>query len=394
MIWAFVCATLVLITSADVCRNLCKSVPSACSRGRSYCKHDDVCHDLYWYDSRTLCNRSETKCPSKHVVTCAQAERLSIALATSPPDWGMSGSFVGYDPVRNDMTPKMLGTKGFRNLSNTCYLGSALLLLTRSRFLRFILGRTSRFRRNTSELEFRLFLLFEHQWSGGGSEMNPWLIIDYLQEATGGFPLGSLEDAHEALRALLGLMDGRVDSVFSSRVTRARACGLCTHLRSVDDTVQDLFLPVPEVEEGVVVDLEACLALYVASETVEGVECENGCVASADFSTGVFNLAPALLIPLMRFNMLGEKIKTRVKIPQFIDFKTVPNWHSNDVYDLVAVVNHVGDAPDDGHYVTDFVHESVWMRADDEHTSLAKESPTNDAGSVEAYLLLYERRHM
>ncbi len=106
----------------------------------------------------------------------------------------------------------------------------------------------------------------------------------------------------------------------------------------------------------------------------------------------------------------GEKMRS-VKLKNLVDFPvrglTVPGDQTGAVYDLVGVVEHIGDSVKSGHYVAYVKHnmeatkqggavtledgDEFWYKCNDSKVTIASEAMLKD---VEAYLLLYSKRHV
>jgi ubiquitin C-terminal hydrolase len=144
-------------------------------------------------------------------------------------------------------------------------------------------------------------------------------------------------------------------------------------------------------------ELSNCIRDFVALEIPETLwfcksECQRATHAAKRMNLSI--LPPVLIVQLRRFineNGHRRKLHTFVNFPMndlnlsefVVDQQTTP------LYDLIAVVNHIGTTIDRGHYTTyarQLTNSTAWYSFNDEHVSRIEE---NDVVSQDAYLLVY-----
>ena len=145
-----------------------------------------------------------------------------------------------------------------------------------------------------------------------------------------------------------------------------------------------------------------CIRDFVALEMPETLWfCKNKCQRATHVAKQMklSILPPILIVQLRRF--INENGRKR-KLQTFIDFpineldlnQFVDNQESSTLYDLVAVVNHIGTNINRGHYTAyarQLTNPTVWYNFNDEHVSPMEES---DIVSQDAYLLVYVKREL
>jgi ubiquitin C-terminal hydrolase len=405
----------------DHCTELCRLFPGEvrCGQNGSYCKGPDghSCHDLYWRNRRSLCSRtSGEECPRElPIVSCADAEYFIQTKMTRPRM--PSADMVPVGPRQEDSPTLGFGRRGFRNMHNTCYLSATLQLLAHSGPLRQLIRDAPMPEAAEGSIESRALGLvkdvFNQQWdtealeSDSGVPITPLEVLRILAEQRGyGFQLGQMEDAQDAIRTLLGLLEDAVrpgpgqvsplTQLMSTTIRKERTCAACGGVRVYQDQVQDLFLPVPNVLDRPVT-LAECFAAYFADEEIEGVACEGGaCDVNARpnaVQSSSFSSTPeVLLVSLKRFTYRegrARRINAHIEVPLQINLAELPGG-GEGVYRLTGVVHHMGATPQTGHYIADYIHpdDGFMYHADDSHVA-----PRNagDLTGVTPYVLMYQR---
>ena len=72
-----------------------------------------------------------------------------------------------------------------------------------------------------------------------------------------------------------------------------------------------------------------------------------------------------LILQLERFTNNGNKIKTLLSSEPFLQL-------GSEMYQLISLVDHIGDSMQNGHYIAHVQHGNMWMRCDD--STIAMES--------------------
>ena len=148
------------------------------------------------------------------------------------------------------------------------------------------------------------------------------------------------------------------------------------------------------------IELMDCIRDFVALEMPETLwfcksECQRATHAAKQMKLSI--IPPVLIVQLRRFITENER---RKKLHRFINFplngldltEFVIDEQSPPLYDLIAVVNHIGATVDRGHYTTyvrQLMNSSTWYCFNDEDVSSIEE---RDIISQNAYLLIYAKR--
>lgn len=302
------------------------------------------------------------------------------------------------DDVPFDETP---GRLGVTNLGLSCYMSAVLQVLLHSpRFIEFL-------RKTELTPDHRAFHEMANiatlMWAANPSVyINPINLLNILRESRGGhgFTPFEMEDAHDAMRILLGLIhdstldkhSGKslIDGLFGVHQRTSRKCSGCGHIRHVRAIEHDLILPIPEPKvPGESVTIEECLAANHVPETVNSVECP-ACTGKhdAEMQYHIDETRDVLVVVLRRFSPTGDKIKTFVQYSPALNLTVCMEIIR---YKLLGVVHHQGSTRAGGHYVADYFHHehTEWVHANDASVQRI-DGPVN-MNSDTAYVLLYER---
>jgi uncharacterized UBP type Zn finger protein len=232
--------------------------------------------------------------------------------------------------------------------------------------------------------------------------LNPQEVLDMLTVINAEFRRFRMQDAHEALRMLLGgLQDALhtpevspIDEIFSITLNHTRTCAACGAERVNAEHMHELNLPIPSIE-GRPITMTDCLEAFLATERIAGVACEGGSCApearnDATMTHRFGRLPPVLLISLNRFTWDGQKINTAVEIPPELDMSILPGGGEGR-YRLVGIVNHLGNSVGAGHYTAHFMHpeEGSFYNANDGVVSAIDGHPA--LSNSAAYIVMYER---
>ena len=288
------------------------------------------------------------------------------------------------------------GRVGIYNLGSTCYLASAIQVLGHSsRFLETLFS-TKFVRPNAIQEAF--VKIMHDMWYVRGEPLNPTALLGALHEFRNGrgFTPDASEDAHEALRIILGQLsdasrlDGEetsLDKLFSYTVSRPVRCNACGEKRSKLDTEQDIWLTIPYVVEGdhnPVVTLNDCFEATKQTEVIPDFKCgvcneQQDATAESTIASG----GDVLLISLRRFPEMYKKIHTKVEYPLILEI-------SDSRYDLIGIIHHLGETLSGGHYVSQFRSDlqDQWVHAND--LSVLPGTPIKTVSDT-AYILVYQR---
>jgi len=156
-----------------------------------------------------------------------------------------------------------------------------------------------------------------------------------------------------------------------------------------------------DIEPDGIRSLAAALDHLVAREEIEGFKNGAGQEVAASKQSKIARLPPVLMITLMRFAWGADglrKLTKHVDLPLRLALKS--HWLNAQggggaggqlpVYQLHAVVKHLGATPQGGHYVCDIFHKRTgkWLHCDDDRITVMDEARV--LGSPNAYLLFYE----
>ena len=403
----------------DMCKLLCTTFPGTCGSQGSYCKGVDghACHDLYWADQRSLCSRmaDPATCIDKPLVSCAYAAHFIQAKQARPARVDEAAGLVPVGPARADSPTFEFGRRGFQNMGNTCYLGATLQLLSHSRQLRDLIRaqELGADLANPGAQALRLVReIFDQQWDTARLESDsslPIVPVDMLHllaaERGFGFQVGVMEDAHDALRTILGLLqDGLrtqhnspLDELMSISVEQRRVCSACNHARLTTDNVSDLLLPVPNVVDRPIT-MEECFRAYFAEEVIEGVDCEHcGGRHPTAQQVRIARAPEVLLVTLKRFEFVmhpqphAVRMNGEIEVLPELDLDAMPGG-GHGRYRLAGIVHHWGESADGGHYVADVLHpDDGFMYSANDGTVRPRMDGYPALRSRTAYILMYER---
>lgn len=133
---------------------------------------------------------------------------------------------------------------------------------------------------------------------------------------------------------------------------------------------------------------------YFKNQTLEKT-CEQTCKKTTVhvLKTKVIKLPKYLIIHFKRFDNNNKKINNTIAFASDLDMSdyTLPYETQSIDYELVSVINHIGDTKG-GHYNTsNRIYDGTWVNIDDE--SVIDISPT-DVCTKNAYILFYERNEI
>ncbi|TFK56352.1 cysteine proteinase, partial [Heliocybe sulcata] len=253
----------------------------------------------------------------------------------------------------------------------------------------------------------------------------PRAFIDKLKELNELFRSTMHQDAHEFLNYLLNKIveemendrrangtntNGHVEDrdaqtlvhrLFEGQLTSETRCLTCETVSSRSESFLDLSIDIEQNSS-----LTACLRQFSASEMLcqrNKFFCDSCCgLQEAEKRMKIKILPPVLALHLKRFKYqesLGKYIKLsyRVAFPfELRLFNTVDDAEptADRLYELFAVVVHIGNGPHHGHYITIVKSRAKWYVFDDESVDVIKESDIpkyfgeNLAGA--AYVLYYQ----
>ncbi|OSD01095.1 cysteine proteinase [Trametes coccinea BRFM310] len=191
-----------------------------------------------------------------------------------------------------------------------------------------------------------------------------------------------------------------VHRLFEGVLTSETRCLTCETVSSRDESFLDLSIDIDQNSS-----VTACLRQFSASEMLcqkNKFFCDSCCdLQEAEKRMKIKKLPNVLALHLKRFKYqedVGKYIKLayRVAFPLELRlFNTVDDAEDPDrLYELFAIVVHIGTGPYHGHYVTIIKARGSWMLFDDDTVTTIKESDIpkyyGDSNSGSAYVLYYQ----
>ncbi|OCH90042.1 cysteine proteinase [Obba rivulosa] len=191
-----------------------------------------------------------------------------------------------------------------------------------------------------------------------------------------------------------------VHRLFEGVLTSETRCLTCETVSSRDESFLDLSIDIEQNSS-----VTACLRQFSASEMLcqrNKFFCDFCCdLQEAEKRMKIKKLPNILALHLKRFKYqedVGKYIKLayRVAFPlQLRLFNTVDDAEDPDrLYELFAIVVHIGNGPHHGHYVTIIKARGIWMLFDDDNVEIIKESEISryfgDSPNGCAYVLYYQ----
>jgi len=198
---------------------------------------------------------------------------------------------------------------------------------------------------------------------------------------------GRQEDAHEYLKAVLEVLfleghNKRVKALFDGKLVSEVCCLECGHRRFTPERFVDLSLDVERVNS-----VEEGLSAFTSTETLSKdnkVDCD-GCKRRCQITKGLsISEVPSsiLCIHLKRFsyNNYGrlQRISKRISFPLKLDLanyltKGKENSVGNTLYELFALVIHIGASCNSGHYISYVKRGNIWFLCNDSRVSAVSE---------------------
>ncbi|KAH8119737.1 cysteine proteinase [Phellopilus nigrolimitatus] len=191
-----------------------------------------------------------------------------------------------------------------------------------------------------------------------------------------------------------------VHDLFEGVLTSETRCLTCETVSSRDEAFLDLSIDIEQNSS-----VTACLRQFSASEMLcqkNKFFCDSCCgLQEAEKRMKIKRLPNILALHLKRFKYqedVGKYIKLtyRVAFPLELRlFNTVDDAQDPDrLYELFAIVVHIGNGPHHGHYVAIVKSKGSWVVFDDDSVDIIKESDIpkyfGDSNSGCAYVLYYQ----
>ncbi|EGO31229.1 hypothetical protein SERLADRAFT_336365, partial [Serpula lacrymans var. lacrymans S7.9] len=246
----------------------------------------------------------------------------------------------------------------------------------------------------------------------------PRAFIDKLKELNELFRSTMHQDAHEFSNYLLNriveeMEDERkhyqtavpsgatfIHKIFEGILTSETRCLTCENVSARDESFLDLSIDIEQNSS-----VTACLRQFSASEMLcqkNKFFCDSCCdLQEAEKRMKIKRLPNVLALHLKRFKYQEDvqkyiKLAYRVAFPfELRLFNTVDDAQNPDrLYELFAIVVHIGTGPHHGHYVSIIRTMGFWLIFDDDTVDTIKESDIpkyfGDSNSGSAYVLYYQ----
>lgn len=191
-----------------------------------------------------------------------------------------------------------------------------------------------------------------------------------------------------------------IHQIFEGVLTSETRCLTCENVSSRDESFLDLSIDIEQNSS-----VTACLRQFSASEMLcqkNKFFCDACCdLQEAEKRMKIKQLPNVLALHLKRFKYQEEvqryiKLTYRVAFPLELRlFNTVDGVSNPDrLYQLFAIVVHIGNGPNHGHYISIVKTMGTWLVFDDETVDVIKESDIpkyfGESNSGSAYVLYYQ----
>ncbi|KAH7916393.1 hypothetical protein BJ138DRAFT_1139639 [Hygrophoropsis aurantiaca] len=191
-----------------------------------------------------------------------------------------------------------------------------------------------------------------------------------------------------------------IHQIFEGVLTSETRCLTCENVSSRDESFLDLSIDIEQNSS-----VTACLRQFSASEMLcqkNKFFCDGCCdLQEAEKRMKIKRLPNVLALHLKRFKYQEDvqryiKLTYRVAFPfELRLFNTVDDAQNPDrLYELFAIVVHIGSGPNHGHYVSIIKTLGTWLIFDDETVDTIKESDIpkyfGEANAGSAYVLYYQ----
>ncbi|KZV81035.1 cysteine proteinase, partial [Exidia glandulosa HHB12029] len=226
------------------------------------------------------------------------------------------------------------------------------------------------------------------------------------------------QDAHEFMNFLLNKIVEDIESIereqsredcihaktfvhtlFEGVLTSETRCLTCENVSSRDESFLDLSIDIEQNSS-----VTACLRSFSASETLcqrNKFFCDACCgLQEAEKRMKIKKLPNVLALHLKRFKQEDSgkyvKLAYRVAFPfELRLFNTVDDAEDPDrLYELFAIVVHIGAGPHHGHYISIIKSRGTWLQFDDNTVEPIKESDISkyfgESNSGSGYVLFYQ----
>jgi hypothetical protein len=269
------------------------------------------------------------------------------------------------------------------NMGATCFVATAVQLLSHSRLVRNALRDVPRLGVNDDRAASAFLELMDRIWQEPTRDqvINPEELVLSL-----GYDPFVMQDAHEAISRIveaLGRVNPKIRRLFNVELKTETICQHCRGKRDATQLTDSIAVPVPALGEGQTsVSLEECLLAGVDSEVIE-YRCGTCHHKAGATRNNLMKSTSDVLVVRLNRAIVGDDA-TPVKYETTLALPT-------GEYDLIGVGMRSGDTTYGGHYWAHFYHntDEVWVGANDKVIEEKHRPPLN---SHQVSILLYERR--
>ncbi|EJD54367.1 cysteine proteinase, partial [Auricularia subglabra TFB-10046 SS5] len=253
-----------------------------------------------------------------------------------------------------------------------------------------------------------LFIYISHNADDKGT-VSPLAFVNKVRQLHEPFRSPAHQDAHEFMNYLLNKIVEDIDSdahitfvhaLFEGVLTSETRCLTCENVSSRDESFLDLSIDIEQNSS-----VTACLRSFSASEMLcqrNKFFCDACCgLQEAEKRMKIKKLPNVLALHLKRFKYQEDtqkyvKLAYRVAFPHELRlFDTVDDAEDPDrLYELFAIVVHIGTGPHHGHYIAIIKSRGTWLVFDDNSVETMKESEIpkyfGDGNGGSGYVLFYQ----
>ena len=308
------------------------------------------------------------------------------------------------------------------NRRNDCFVNSVIQFLAATGYASFLRNHLKPLLVGASLEQYKVSMLLAQLYSGQiNRQVSSATIRSYVAQQSGKFYLddGTQQDAEEFFRALEWTLaeelfesedfekerndhwgQKQIRRIFHDNTNNGK-CQNCDQYPS-SNVEPFLVMKLHVLQSTSSINLSSLVESHFSESThTEKIRCSNCCrhdrdqipctqtgICSGRQAAEIVQLVEApefLLVQLLRYDGKGQKIKTFVKIG---DELKLPR---NNIYKPLALLNHIGQTQNEGHYVTYRKTDSgQWMFFND---TFNRSSSLKEANSVDNYILLFKKKN-
>lgn len=178
-------------------------------------------------------------------------------------------------------------------------------------------------------------------------------------------------------------------SYMTGKKTTCPSCGTETTTFDFEEDSKLLQLGIPSTENNVT--LRDCFDAYHTHGQILNERLCNHCGVTSDlpFCSTIQTLPSVLVVQIKRFSDTATKCTKLVEFDFTISGNDFLLEDNTENYDLVAVVDHLGDTINQGHYISKLKSPHGWRKYNDSNITAI---PDSAVCSKDAYILFYQER--